>query len=152
VVSKFLSGLSPTLRSQVRGQILGDSIFTLTATFSRVMRVSLELIVFSAPSIEQSVMISGCGRGRGRGRDFRGRGRGFVGGGRGSYEDRVPLRKDPGNASTVDAIITSPRSAERNLIDLSGQSYLSLILLLRIALLRTIHSLPLLFLDLPLLY
>ena len=36
-VSKFLSGLSPTLQSQVRGQILGDNIPTLTATFSRVM-------------------------------------------------------------------------------------------------------------------
>jgi len=37
-VSKFLSGLSPTLRSQVCGQILGEkSILTLTATFSRVM-------------------------------------------------------------------------------------------------------------------
>ena len=41
VVSEFLSGLSPTLRSQVRGQILGgDNIPTLTATFSRVMQVS----------------------------------------------------------------------------------------------------------------
>ena len=39
-VSKFLSGLSPTLRSQMRGRILGgDSIPALTATFSRVMRV-----------------------------------------------------------------------------------------------------------------
>jgi len=37
-VSKFLSGLIPTIRSQVRGQILGrDSIPTLTVTFSRVM-------------------------------------------------------------------------------------------------------------------
>jgi len=37
-VSKFLSGLSPTLRSQMQGQILGgDSIPTLTSTFSRVM-------------------------------------------------------------------------------------------------------------------
>ena len=34
-VSKFLSGLSPTLRSQVWGQILGGkNISTLTATFS----------------------------------------------------------------------------------------------------------------------
>jgi len=40
-VSKFLSDLSPTLRSQVRGQILrGDSILSLTVIFSRVMRVS----------------------------------------------------------------------------------------------------------------
>ena len=63
--------------------------------------------------------------------------------------DRVPLRKDPG---TVDAVITSPRSAERNLVDLSGHSYLSLILLLRVALLRTIRPIPPLLLDLPLLY
>ena len=40
-VSKFLSGLSLTLRSPVRGQILGDNIPTLNVTFSRVMRVSL---------------------------------------------------------------------------------------------------------------
>ena len=52
-VSKFLSGLTPTLQSQVRGQILGgDSILTLTVTFSRVMRVSTRADVFSAPSIE----------------------------------------------------------------------------------------------------
>ena len=66
--------------------------------------------------------------------------------------DRVPLRKDPNNAGTVDAVITSPRSAGRNLVDLSGHSYLSMILLLRVALLRTIHPLPPFFLDLPLLY
>ena len=52
-VSKFLSVLSPTLRSQVRSQILGgDCIPTLTATFSRVRRVSTGADVFSAPSIE----------------------------------------------------------------------------------------------------
>jgi len=66
--------------------------------------------------------------------------------------DRVPLRKDPCNAGIVDAVITSPRSAGRNLIDLSVHKYLSLILLLRVALLRTIHSLHPLFLDLSLLY
>jgi len=37
-VSKFLSCLNPTLRSQVRVQILrGDSILMLTVTFSKVM-------------------------------------------------------------------------------------------------------------------
>jgi len=36
--------------------------------------------------------------------------------------DRMPLRKGLGNASTMDAVITSPRSAKRNLIDLSGHS------------------------------
>jgi len=36
-VSKFLSGLSTTLRSRMRGPIIGDSIPTLTTTFSRVM-------------------------------------------------------------------------------------------------------------------
>jgi len=86
-VSKFLSGLSPTLRSQVRGQILGgDSIPTLTATFSRVMRVSIGADVSSAHFIEQSVMVSG--RGRDRGCEFGGRGREFVGGGRDSYGGR----------------------------------------------------------------
>ena len=66
--------------------------------------------------------------------------------------DRVPLRKDPSNAGTVEAVITSPRSVGRNLIDLSAHSYLSLILMLRVVLLRTIHPLPPLFLDLPHLY
>jgi len=70
-VSKFLSGLSPTLRSQVRGQILGgDSVPTLTTTFSRVMRASTKTNVFSAPFIEQSAIVFG----RGRDRDFGGRG------------------------------------------------------------------------------
>jgi len=67
-VSKFLSGLSPTLRSQVRGQILGgDSIPMLTATFSRVMRVSIRADVSCVSSIDQSVMYSRRGRGRVRG-------------------------------------------------------------------------------------
>ena len=66
--------------------------------------------------------------------------------------DRVPLIKALGTAGTVDAVITSSRSAERNLVDLSGHSYLSLILLLYVALLRTIHPLTLLFLSLPQLY
>ena len=66
--------------------------------------------------------------------------------------DRVPLRKGLSNADTVDAVITSPRSAGRNLVYLSGHNYLSLILLLRVVLLRTIHPLPPLFLDLSLLY
>ena len=57
--------------------------------------------------------------------------------------------EDPDNAGTVDAVITSSRSAGRNLVDLSGHSYLSLTLLLRVALLRTIHPLSSLFLYLP---
>ena len=82
-MSKFR--LSPTLRSQMRGQILrGDGIPTLIATFFRVMRVStradIEANVSSAPSIEHPVMISGRDRGRGRGRDFGGRGHEFFGG------------------------------------------------------------------------
>ena len=66
--------------------------------------------------------------------------------------DRMPLRKALGNAGIVNAVITSPRSAGRNLINLSEHSYLSLTLLLRVALLRTIHQLPPLFLDLSQLY
>ena len=88
-VAKFLSGLSSTLRSWVWGQILGgDSIPTLTATFSRVMRVSTGADIFFAPFIEQSAMVSRCGRNRGCGRNFGGRGRGSVGGGRSFYEGR----------------------------------------------------------------
>ena len=65
----------------MRGQILrGDSIPTLTVIFSRVMRVFTGDYVFSAPSIEQSGMISGRSRGPSRGRDFGGRGRGSYGG------------------------------------------------------------------------
>jgi len=43
----------------VRGQILrGESIPTLIVTFSRVMRVSIGVDVFSALFIEQSTMVS----------------------------------------------------------------------------------------------
>ena len=66
--------------------------------------------------------------------------------------DRLPLRNDSDNAGTMDAVITSPRSVRRNLVDQNGHSYLSLILLLCVALLRTIHPLPSLFLDLSQLY
>jgi len=66
--------------------------------------------------------------------------------------DRVPLRKALDNAGIVDAVITSLRSAGRNLIDLSEHSYLSLIILLRVALLKNIHPLPPIFLDLPQFY
>ena len=137
---QFLSGLSPTLRSQVRGQILReDSIFTLTATFSRVMRVFTGADVSSAPFIEQSVMISGRDRGYGRGRVFGGRGREFIRGGRDSYGGRQSAsEKGPHNAGIVNAVITCLRSVGRNLVDLSGH----------VALLRTIHPFPPLFLDL----
>ena len=64
----------------------------------------------------------------------------------------MPLRKVSDNAGTVDAVITSPRSVGRNLVDLSGHNYLTLILLLRVALLKTIHLLPPLLLELPRLY
>ena len=78
-VSKFLSGLSPTLRSQVRGQNLGgDSILVLTASFSRVMQVSTRVDVSFALFIDQSAMVSGRGRGCGHNRDFGGPGRRSV--------------------------------------------------------------------------
>jgi len=52
-VLKYLSGLSPTLISQVRGHILGgDSILTLTITFSRVLRVSTRTDVSSTSFID----------------------------------------------------------------------------------------------------
>jgi len=89
-VSKFLSSLNPSLRSQVRGQIMeGDNIHTLTATFSRVMHISVGADVTTAPSIEQSAMAFGHGKDRDydRGRDFVG-GHDSFGGGRGSYGGR----------------------------------------------------------------
>jgi len=114
------------------------------------MRVSTGSDVSSAPSIEQSVMISGRGRGRGRGRDFGRRGRGFVGGGRGSYGGRQSTsEKAPGNVSIVKVAITSPKSTGRNLDVLSGYNYLILVLLPRVVLLRVLQML---FLILPRLY
>ena len=65
---------------------------------------------------------------------------------------KVPLRKALHNVDTVDAVITYPRSVRRNLVDLSGHSFLSLTLPLRVALLRTIYPLPPLILDLSQLY
>ena len=92
-MSKFLSGLSPTLKSQLRGHILrGDSIPTLTITFSRVMCVSTGANVSSASSIDQSFMYSRRGRGRdhGRGQDFGG-GRGLFGAGRNVPDRRLNM-------------------------------------------------------------
>ena len=94
----------------MHGQILGgDSILTLTSTFSRVMRVSTGSDVSSAPSIEQYAIISGRGRGCVT----------ILG-----DEDvnpyvnvdlieaeRVPLRKAHDNIGIVDVVITSPKSA-----------------------------------------
>ena len=150
-ISKFLSGLNPTLRSWVRGQILGgDSILTLTANFSRVMWVSTGADVSSALSIEQSAMVSRRSKGRGRDRDFGGRGRGSVGGGRGSYGGRQSAsEKGSRQYRIVDAVITSPKCVGRNLIDLSGHSYLILILLPHVVILKSLLSL---FLPLSRLY
>ena len=63
--------------------------------------------------------------------------------------DRGSLRKVSGNAGTMDIVITYPKSVGRNLVDLSGHIYLSLILLLCAALFKSIHPLPPLFLYLP---
>ena len=95
------------------------------------MRVSPGSDVSSSASIEQSVMIAGHdrGHGRGRGRDFGGRGRGFVGGKRVSYEGtQSAFEKTPCNICIVDIVIMSLKSAGRNLVDLSGDSYLILFL------------------------
>jgi len=98
------------------------------------MRVSTGADISSAPSIEQSVMISGRGRGRGHCCDFGGRGLGLM------EADRVPMRKDPGNVGIMDALITSLRNAGRNLVDLSGHIYLILVLQPRVVLLRVFIS------------
>jgi len=87
-VSKFLSGLSPSWRSQARGQILGgDSIPTMTTTFFRVMRMSSGADVSPVSFVEQSTMIYGRGRGHGRDSDSDLRGCGSFGGRR-SYDGR----------------------------------------------------------------
>jgi len=72
----------------------GDSIFSLTGTFSRVMCVSTRTGISSAPSIEQSVMVSSSGRDHDRGRDFGGSS--LFGGGRGSYNGRQQTVDDKG--------------------------------------------------------
>jgi len=71
-VSKFLSGFSPSLRSQVRGQILRGEYFHVNCHLLQSYAGIFGADIFSAPFIEQSAMISGRDRGRGRGRDFRG--------------------------------------------------------------------------------
>jgi len=102
-VLKFLFGLSPTLWSQVWGQILRDNIPTLTATFSRFMRVSTGADIPSTPSIEQSAIVSGHGRGRGR--DLKDEDVDPLEVDVVLMEaDKVPLRKAPDNVSTVDAV------------------------------------------------
>jgi len=94
---KVLVWLESSLRSQVRGQILGgDNIPTLTATFSSVMHVSTGPDATTAPSIEQFAVVSGRGRGRGLGRDFVGRG--SFGGGCGlMVVDRLLVIRGSGN-------------------------------------------------------
>jgi len=65
------------------GHILGGD-----SNLLKSYAVSTGADVFSAPSIEQSVMVSGRDRGHGHHCDFGGQGRGSIGGGRGSYEGR----------------------------------------------------------------
>jgi len=60
--------------------------------------------------------------------------------------DRVPLRKNLNKIGIVNAVITSPKSPGRNLVDLSGHNYLILILLPCVKILRSLHAL---FLALP---
>jgi len=68
------------------GQILGgESIPTLTATFSRIMCVSTGLDVSHAPSVKQSFMIFRRGRGRGLDCNHDFGERGSYEGGHGSY-------------------------------------------------------------------
>ena len=55
--------------------------------FLQVMCASTGADVSPAPSIKQSVVVSGCGRGRSHSRDFGG-GRSSFGGGCGSYGGR----------------------------------------------------------------
>ena len=106
----------------------GDNILTLTTIFFRVLRVSNGDSVSSAPTIEQSVMISERDRDRGHGRDFGGhksfeRGHGSYGG-RQSGSDKGPRK-----CRHMGGIITSIRSVGRNLVTLNGYDWLILTLL-----------------------
>ena len=115
----------------------GDSILTLTTTFSRVMQVSTGANVSYASSIEQSAMISGHSE---------------VVVVTSILEDddvvlmeadRVSLRKDLRNVGTVECGHSNhiSESAGRNLVNLSGHIYLILILLPRVVILRSLHQL-----------
>ena len=59
--------------------------------------------------------------------------------------DRVPLRKAPDNVGIVDVAITSLKNVGRNLNVLSGHSYLIVVLLPHVVLLRVLHLLFLAF-------
>jgi len=76
--------------------------------------------VTSTLSIEQFVMYFGRGKGRGRSRDFGG-GRGSFGAGCSFPGGRVFLTRALGIVSIVGGL-TSLRSVERSLVDLSGHS------------------------------
>jgi len=140
-MSKFVSGLSPSLRSQMRSQILGGDSIYCAATFSRVMRVFTGADVSPAPSVEQFAMASERGRGRGHDRDFRGR----V-----SFEDvnpmvagKVALIRGPDNESIARGISISLRSAGRSLVALNGHNRLILTFLHLVVLFMLLYSLPL---------
>jgi len=110
--------------------IRGDSILTLIATFFRVMHVSTGANMSHAPSIEQSVMVSGRDRGRGRGHGCDFGGRGSFGGDHGSYAGRQAVGdKGSGNVSIAGETGPSLRNAGRSLVTLNGHSWLMLILL-----------------------
>jgi len=55
--------------------------------------------------------------------------------------NKVSLRKAPDNVGIVNVVITSLKSAEKNLIHLSGHNYLVLVLLPCVVLLRVFHLL-----------
>ena len=106
--------------------------------------------VSHAPTIEQSAMISGRGRGCSRGCDFGGRG--SLGGGRGSYGGRQSgFDKGQCQCKYCGEIITSFRSAKRNLIALNEHKWLILTLLPLVILLMLLQPLMVL-LVLPLWY
>ena len=105
----------------MRDQILGgDNILTLSPDLC----VFLLELMCPTTSIKQSSMTSGRDRGRdrGRGHDFVG-GRDSFGAGRGSYIDRQTVEdKGPGSVNAAEGIITSLRSARRNLVALNGHN------------------------------
>jgi len=85
-VSKFLSGLNSTLRSQVQGQILGGEYSHVDGHILESYAGVYWIRCFICTIHSVVCLISG--RGRGCGCDFGGRERGSVGRERGSYGSR----------------------------------------------------------------
>jgi len=130
-----------------------EIVFLRWLSPSRGYAISTEADISSAPSIEQSAMISGLDRSRARGRDFGGRERRFVGGECDSYggkqssseKELWQCRYGSRNNHISEKCWEKFYRAEWTQLSESDSTA-------PLALLRTIYPLPPLFLNLSLLY